>query len=98
MTHYSPPDDVDFGGGGKKAKKAKKDPNAPKRNMSAYFLYSVANRSEVKAQNPDASFGDIAKIISQQFKALSEKERAKWDAKAVADKTRYQDEMEGYHN
>jgi high mobility group protein B2 len=100
MTHYTPPDDFDFGGGGggKKAKKAKKDPNAPKRNMSAYFLYSVANRADVKTNNPDASFGDIAKIISQQFKALSEKERAKWDAKAEADKTRYQQEMEIYNN
>jgi HMG (high mobility group) box len=74
------------------------DPNAPKRNMSAYFLYSVANRADVKTNNPDASFGDIAKIISQQFKALSEKERAKWDAKAEADKTRYQQEMEIYNN
>jgi hypothetical protein len=97
MTHYTPPDDFDYGGG-KKAKKAKKDPNAPKRNMSAYFLYSVANRSDVKTNNPDASFGDIAKIISQQFKALSEKERAKWDAKAVSDKERYQHQMEGYNN
>lgn len=57
--------------------------------MSAYFLYSVAIRPEVKEQNPDATFGDIAKIISQQFKALSDKERFKWDAKAVADKERY---------
>lgn len=64
-------------------------------SMAAYFLYSVAVRPEVKENNPDASFGDIAKIISTQFKALPEKERAKWDAKAVADKERYQAEMEG---
>lgn len=57
--------------------------------MSAYFLYSVAIRPQVKEQNPDASFGDIAKIISQQFKALSPKERAMWDTKAVSDKERY---------
>ena len=60
----------------------------------AYFLYSVAIRPEVKENNPDASFGDIAKIISAQFKALPEKERAKWEAKAAADKERYQAEME----
>ena len=39
--------------------KKKKDPLKPKRNMSAYFLYSQANRSQVKEDNPDATFSDI---------------------------------------
>ena len=39
--------------------KKKKDPNAPKRNQSAFFLYSNANRNRVKAENVDAKFGDI---------------------------------------
>lgn len=64
--------------------------------MSAYFLYSIDARPNVKEQNPEASFGDIARIISAQFKALSDKERKIWDAKAVADKERYQREMEAY--
>jgi hypothetical protein len=55
----------------------------------------VAVRPQVKESNPDATFGDIAKIISTQFKALDEEERAKWDVKAAADKQRYQQEMEG---
>lgn len=63
----------------------------------AYFLYSVAVRPQVKDSNPDATFGGIAKIISAQFKALDEEERAKWDAKAVADKKRYQEEMATYN-
>merc|ERR1712150_313723 len=78
-------------------KKRKKDPNAPKRNMSAYFLYSVHIRPTVKEENPSASFGEIARIISAQFKELSPKERAGWDEKAAADKERYQREMAEYH-
>ena len=39
--------------------KPKKDPNKPKRNMSAFFLYSNANRGRVKEENPEAKFGDI---------------------------------------
>ena len=77
-------------------KKAKKDPNAPKRNMSAFFLYSVSARPTVKEENPEASFGDIARLISQKFKALPEKERKKWEKKAADDKQRYQREMEAY--
>ena len=80
----------------RKKKKQKKDPSAPKRNMSAYFLYSIQARPVVKEENPDASFGDIARIISAQFKALSDKERAAWDAKAASDKERYTREMEDY--
>jgi HMG (high mobility group) box len=94
MKHYVPAEDPTGGGGGRKGKKAKKDPNAPKRNMSAYFLYSIVARPTVKEENPEASFGDIARIISAQFKALSAKDRAKWDKKAADDKTRYQREME----
>ena len=78
-------------------KKAKKDPNAPKRNMSAYFLYSIYARPLVKEENPEAAFGDIAKIISKQYKALSDKERKKWEKKAAEDKERYQREMAEYN-
>lgn len=92
MKHYVPMEDPT---GGKK-KKQKKDPNAPKRNMSAYFLYSIDARPRVKETNPDASFGDIARMISAEFKALSPNERAKWDKKAADDKIRYQQEMEHY--
>lgn len=43
----------------KKRAKAKKDPAKPKRNMSSFFLYSQAMRSDVKTNNPEAKFGDI---------------------------------------
>jgi hypothetical protein len=95
MKHYIPAEDPT---GGKKGKKQKKDPNAPKRNMSAYFLYSIDARPTVKIENPEASFGDIARLISQKFKALTAKERKIWDDKAVADKVRYTAEMIEYKN
>lgn len=94
MKHYVPMEDPSGGG---KRKKAKKDPNAPKRNMSAYFLFSVHIRPTVKEENPEASFGDIARIISAKYKALDvDTERKDWDAKAAADKVRYQAQMEVY--
>lgn len=92
MKHYVPMEDPTGG----KRKKAKKDPNAPKRNMSAYFLFSVHIRPTIKQDNPEAAFGDIARIISAQYKTLDAKEREKWEAKAAADKVRYQREMEVY--
>lgn len=92
MENYVPTEEA----GGKK-KKAKKDPNAPKRNMSAYFLYSVHARPSVKEENPEASFGDIARLISKQFKELSDKDKKKWEKKAAEDKERYKSQMEEYN-
>eukprot|EP00957_Ditylum_brightwellii_P154769 11779355-Ditylum_brightwellii.AAC.1 len=79
MKSYTPPDESSDSESDdapkKKAKKAKKDPNKPKRNQSAFFLYSNDVRSRVRQENPEAAFGDIAKLISKEFKALAPKER-----------------------
>lgn len=96
MENYDAPEDDSDDDKPSKKKKAKKDPNAPKRPMSAYFLYSNAIRETVKQENPEAKFGDIAKIISAQYKELSESELAGWQKKADADKARYHAEMEEY--
>ena len=47
----------------KRAKRKKKDPNAPKRPQSSFFLYSNAMRESVKENNPDASFGDVVSLF-----------------------------------
>lgn len=68
------------GGKPKKEKAAKapkkiKDPNAPKRPPSAYIIYQNAVRDEVKAANPEASYGDILKVISEKWKQISPEEK-----------------------
>lgn len=90
-------EDSDDGAKKKKKRKKAKDPNKPKRNMSAFFLYSCANRATIKSENPDATFGNLAKIISQKFKSLPDKELKKWEKKAVKDKQRYEEEMKIYN-
>ena len=50
-------------GKSKKAKKIK-DPNAPKRPMTAYFLFMGEKRAEVKKSNPDIKVQDIVKVGS----------------------------------
>ena len=47
----------------KKRAGSKKNSTKPKRNMSAFFLYSQAFRAQVKEDNSDVSFGDI---VSQE--------------------------------
>jgi len=94
MSNYIPPsDDSDEQ---TSRKKPKKDPNKPKRNLSAFFIYSNAVRENVRKENPELKFGDIARVISVQFKALTGDERAEYDEKAATDKVRYQEQMAKY--
>lgn len=40
-----------------KSGKKKKDPNAPKRPLSAFMLFSQDKRASIKEENPDVTFG-----------------------------------------
>ena len=81
-----------------KKKKKKKDPNAPKRNMSAYVIFSVHIRPSVKEENPEASFGDISRIISAKYKALDDDQRKILVERAKVDSERYKSEMANYED
>ena len=61
MADYIPPSDESDDDHIKKKQK-KKDPNKPKRNLSAFFIYSNAVREDVRKENPEAKFGDIARV------------------------------------
>ncbi|KAF2457904.1 non-histone chromosomal protein 6 [Lineolata rhizophorae] len=76
--------------------KKKKDPNAPKRGLSAYMFFANEQREKVREDNPGIKFGDVGKILGEKWKALSDKQRAPYEAKAAADKKRYEDEKAAY--
>lgn len=78
------------------AKKAPRDPGAPKRNMSAYLLYQNAMRETFKAQNPGMTFGQLAKYTSAMYAELSPEEKEAWIARAEADKARYLQGLANY--
>lgn len=77
-------------------KRAKKDPNAPKRGLSAYMFFANDNREKVREENPGINFAGVGRALGEKWKQLSEKQRAPYDAKAAADKKRYEAEKEAY--
>ena len=80
-----------------KKKKAKKDKNAPKKGLSAYFLWmNGVGRGEVKASNPEAGIGEIGKMCGERWREMGEADKAVWEAKAKEDKARYEREMAEY--
>merc|ERR1712226_473476 len=64
--------------GEEKKQRKKKDPNAPKRPMSAYFLFMNATRPTVRKENPDASIGEVAKILGKMWGEIEPEDKAKY--------------------
>jgi len=81
---------------GKTGKKRKhlKDPNAPKRSISAFFFFCEEERPKVRAIHPEWRVGDSAKELSKRWEACTNK--PKYEALAAADKARYEREIAIY--
>ncbi|KAJ7819520.1 high mobility group box domain-containing protein [Mycena leptocephala] len=80
----------------KPARKGKKDPNAPKRALSAYMFFSQDWRERIKAENPDAGFGEVGKLLGAKWKELDDEEKKPYVDQAAKDKTRAEDEKNAY--
>merc|ERR1712242_356192 len=66
-----------------------KDPNAPKKALTAYLLFSSSVRAQSRTENPEMKMTEIAKVIGNKWKALSEEEQKKWTDLAAKQKEDY---------
>ncbi|KAL4440420.1 hypothetical protein ABPG75_003421 [Micractinium tetrahymenae] len=74
----------------------RRDPNAPKRPLSAYMFFAADKRKELKESQPDLKLGEIGKATGEAWKGLSDKDKAPYQKKADADKARYEKEKAAY--
>jgi heat shock protein HslJ len=82
MNDYTPADDSDSPAAkGKKvgSKKKTKDPNAPKAATTSFLVFSNEMRPKIKAENPEASFGELGKKIGGTFLVSSTSHEAPTD-------------------
>ncbi|KAM7366473.1 hypothetical protein PAMP_015911 [Pampus punctatissimus] len=75
-------------GGGKKGKK-KKDPNEPQKPVSAYALFFRDTQAAIKGQNPNATFGEVSKIVASMWDSLGEEQKQVYKRKNEAAKKDY---------
>ncbi|XP_072232090.1 TOX high mobility group box family member 4b isoform X1 [Leuresthes tenuis] len=75
-------------GGGKKGKK-KKDPNEPQKPVSAYALFFRDTQAAIKGQNPNATFGEVSKIVASMWDSLGEEQKQVYKRKNEAAKKEY---------
>lgn len=78
-----------------KAKKVK-DPNAPRKGLSAFMLFSNENRKSIQAKNPDAKFAEVGRLVGEAWKALGEKQKEVYNKRSSDDKSRYANDMVTY--
>ncbi|KAG0625635.1 hypothetical protein M758_2G069900, partial [Ceratodon purpureus] len=84
----------------KKTKKAKgKDPNAPKRPASGFFVFMETFRKEYKDANPNAKgVAVVGKAGGEKWKQMSEEEKAVYNKEAESRKATYDQAMIDYKN
>eukprot|EP00695_Tsukubamonas_globosa_P003436 TRINITY_DN631_c0_g1_i4.p2 TRINITY_DN631_c0_g1~~TRINITY_DN631_c0_g1_i4.p2 ORF type:complete len:140 (-),score=64.84 TRINITY_DN631_c0_g1_i4:231-590(-) len=80
----------------KKRTKATKDPNAPKKPLSAYMFFCADKRPEVKEEQPDLKPPQVLKALGEKWREISEEDKKPYEKKAEEDKKRYAEALEEY--
>ncbi|XP_059370143.1 high mobility group protein B1-like [Carassius carassius] len=88
MKNYIPPK-------GEK-KRRFKDPNAPKRPPSAFFIFCGDYRPKIKGENPGLSIGDIAKKLGEMWNSSAAEVKQPYEKKAAKLKEKYDKDIALY--
>uniref|UniRef100_A0A182QH05 HMG box domain-containing protein n=1 Tax=Anopheles farauti TaxID=69004 RepID=A0A182QH05_9DIPT len=94
MKSFVPSKGMPVGKGVKR--KQLKDPNAPKRPLTAFFLYTRDERDKVKALNPEYGVGAVAKELGRMWSTIDPDIKQQYLMKAQQDKQRYEQELVAY--
>ena len=76
--------------------KKQKDPNAPKKPMSAYMFYCTSNRETIKQEFQDISNKELLVKIGESWRSMAGDDKQVYHTKAVADRERYAREYREY--
>ena len=74
----------------------KKDPDAPKRPPTAFFLFAATRRQHIKRAAPGAGVTQVAKALGEEWRNLREHEKNEFYAQAEIEKRKYEKIKEKY--
>ncbi|KAI3373740.1 hypothetical protein L3Q82_022325, partial [Scortum barcoo] len=80
--------------GGKKKKY--KDPNAPKRPPSAFFIFCSEHRPKVKGETPGMTIGEVARKLGEMWNGTTLEGKQPYEKKAAKLKEKYEKEVAAY--
>jgi len=79
-----------------KPQKKKKDPNAPKQPLSAYFIFSTEERLKVKEDNPNFSICEVAKELGRRWADMDPAVKQRYQQRAEEERQKYDNDMASY--
>ncbi|KAH7441686.1 hypothetical protein KP509_03G049000 [Ceratopteris richardii] len=82
----------------KKERKAKMDPNKPKRPPTAFFIYLEEFRKAFKEEHPDVKgVAVVGKACGDKWKEMTDDEKAPYVAKANQKREEYEKALSSYN-
>lgn len=73
--------------------RSKKDPTAPRRNPSAFLLYSLTKRTQLKKENPTMKTTEISRMLGQMWNEASDEEKRPFVEREELEREEYKKKM-----
>lgn len=80
----------------KKAAKKRRDPNEPQKPVSAYALFFRDTQATIKGSQPNASFGEVSKIVASMWDSLDPDSKAHYKKRTEQAKKEYLKALASY--
>lgn len=80
-----------------KPSKPIKDPNAPKKPLSAYFLFTNDERQKIKSEFPNMGITDIAKETGRRWANIPSDSREHYESRYQESRNQYDQDMTTYN-
>lgn len=78
----------------KKQRKANNPLSSIKKPRTSFSFYTKENRIKIQKKNPKATFGELSKLVSVDWKKITEKDKNYYKKLETKDKKRYEQEKE----
>ncbi|CAD8136905.1 unnamed protein product [Paramecium octaurelia] len=82
----------------KPEKKKERDPNAPKRPLTPFFLFSQKYREKVLERNPEVKLPQISQMAGQKWNSMSEEEKQPYVDQYNEAKYQYDEDLKEYND
>ncbi|OQV12455.1 putative TOX high mobility group box family member 3 [Hypsibius exemplaris] len=79
-----------------KQRRRKRDPNEPTKPVSAYALFFRDKQANIKGSKPDATFGEVSKIVAQMWDSLDAEKKSMYKKRTEEAKKDYLQQLAVY--
>ncbi|XP_037355025.1 high mobility group protein B4 [Talpa occidentalis] len=81
---------------GKRKKRRKRDPQAPRRPPSSFLLFCQDHYAQLKRDNPSWSVVQVAKASGKMWSTTTDTDKRPYEQRAALLRTKYQEDLEDY--